>query len=111
MIEIKKVTKTYGGGTDSEFQALERASALPSRTANSYRSWVLPDQGKSTLMHILGALDTPSSGTIFSTEKTCSTLSDDQLADIRGKKSASSFSHSTSCPNHGTAKRITPPYI
>jgi len=39
--------------------------------------------GKSTLMHILGALDTPTSGTYFLDGKDVSTLSDDALADIR----------------------------
>jgi len=39
--------------------------------------------GKSTLMHILGCLDTPSSGNYMLDGTDVSTLSDDQLADIR----------------------------
>src|SRR3989344_1247847 len=39
--------------------------------------------GKSTLMHIIGALDTPTSGTYTLDGKDVSTLSDDELADIR----------------------------
>lgn len=42
--------------------------------------------GKSTLMHILGALDSPTSGTYFLDGKNVSTLSDDELADIRKDK-------------------------
>lgn len=42
--------------------------------------------GKSTLMHILGALDTPTSGTYFLDNKDMSTLSEDALADIRREK-------------------------
>ena len=43
--------------------------------------------GKSTLMHVLGALDTPTSGTRFLTaSKTVSKLSKDQLAEIEIKK-------------------------
>ncbi len=42
--------------------------------------------GKSTLMHILGALDTPTDGTYLLDGKNVSTLSDDQLADIRKDK-------------------------
>lgn len=42
--------------------------------------------GKSTLMHILGALDTPTSGTYRLGGKDVSALSDDQLADIRKEK-------------------------
>jgi len=39
--------------------------------------------GKSTLMHILGALDTPTSGGYSFDDRDLSTLSDDELADIR----------------------------
>ncbi|HUD04275.1 MAG TPA: ABC transporter ATP-binding protein, partial [Candidatus Paceibacterota bacterium] len=42
--------------------------------------------GKSTLMHILGALDTPTSGTYFLDNKDVSSLSDDELAEIRKNK-------------------------
>jgi putative ABC transport system ATP-binding protein len=42
--------------------------------------------GKSTLMHILGALDTPTSGTYFFDKQDVSKLSDDALADIRKDK-------------------------
>ena len=42
--------------------------------------------GKSTLMHILGALDTPTSGTYILDGKNVEKLSDDDLADIRNKK-------------------------
>lgn len=42
--------------------------------------------GKSTLMHILGALDTPTSGAYFLDGKDVSTLSEDELADIRRDK-------------------------
>ncbi len=42
--------------------------------------------GKSTLMHILGALDTPTSGTYVLDGENVEKLTDDQLADIRNKK-------------------------
>lgn len=42
--------------------------------------------GKSTLMHILGALDTPTSGTYNLDGQDVENLNDDQLADIRNKK-------------------------
>ncbi|MDD5731851.1 MAG: ABC transporter ATP-binding protein [Patescibacteria group bacterium] len=42
--------------------------------------------GKSTLMNILGALDTPTTGKYYLDEKDVSTLSDDELADIRKNK-------------------------
>jgi putative ABC transport system ATP-binding protein len=42
--------------------------------------------GKSTLMHILGALDTPSSGTYILDGENVEKLTDDELADIRNRK-------------------------
>ncbi|MBI3485538.1 ABC transporter ATP-binding protein [Candidatus Daviesbacteria bacterium] len=42
--------------------------------------------GKSTLMHLLGALDTPSSGSYILDGEEVEKLSDDQLADIRNRK-------------------------
>lgn len=42
--------------------------------------------GKSTLMHILGALDTPTSGTYILDGENVEHLTDDQLADIRNRK-------------------------
>lgn len=42
--------------------------------------------GKSTLMHILGALDTPTSGTYILDDENVGKLNDDELADIRNKK-------------------------
>lgn len=42
--------------------------------------------GKSTLMHILGALDTPTSGRYMLDGENVEKLSDDALADIRNKK-------------------------
>lgn len=42
--------------------------------------------GKSTLMHILGALDTPTSGQYILSGKEVSKLNDDELSELRGKK-------------------------
>lgn len=42
--------------------------------------------GKSTLMHLLGCLDTPTSGTYILDSENVESLTDDQLADIRNRK-------------------------
>lgn len=84
MIEIKNITKTYKTGSvetpvlkgisfdiqDGEFVAIMGPSG----------------SGKSTLMHILGALDSPTSGEYYLDGKDVSKLSEDELAKIRRDK-------------------------
>lgn len=81
MIEIKNITKTYHTG-DIDFQALKGAS-FTIKDGEFVAIMGPSGSGKSTLMHILGALDNPTSGTYFLDGKDVSTLSDDELADIR----------------------------
>ncbi|MDD5050693.1 MAG: ABC transporter ATP-binding protein [Candidatus Pacebacteria bacterium] len=84
MIEIKDVTKTYSSG-DLAFQALRGVSFTIAD--GEFVAIMGPSgSGKSTLMHILGALDTPTSGKYFLDGKDVSTLTDDELADIRRDK-------------------------
>ena len=84
MIEIKDITKIYNTGA-VEFYALKGVSF--EINDGEFLAIMGPSgSGKSTLMHILGALDTPSGGKYFLDGKDVSTLSDDELADIRREK-------------------------
>ena len=84
MIEIKNITKTYGSG-DTAFQALKGVSF--SIKDGEFVAIMGPSgSGKSTLMHILGCLDTPTSGTYFLDDKDVSKMNDEELADIRRDK-------------------------
>ncbi|KKT35664.1 MAG: ABC transporter related protein [Parcubacteria group bacterium GW2011_GWA2_44_12] len=85
MIKITNITKTYHTGGDIAFHALKGVTF--SIGNGEFVAIMGPSgSGKSTLMHILGALDTPSSGTYALDGKDVSTLSEDELADIRGEK-------------------------
>ena len=81
MIELTDVTKTYST-SDVLFQAL-RGISFAIKDGEFVAIMGPSGSGKSTLMHILGALDTPTSGTYFLDGKDVSTLSDNELADIR----------------------------
>lgn len=84
MIEIKNVTKTYITG-DVKFQALCGMSFRIDE--GEFVAIMGPSgSGKSTLMHILGALDTPTTGTYYLEGRNVSTLDEDHLADIRKNK-------------------------
>ena len=84
MIEITNVTKTYTSG-DVAFQAL-KGETFTINNGEFVAIMGPSGSGKSTLMHILGALDTPSSGTYFLDHKDVSMLTEDELADIRKDK-------------------------
>jgi putative ABC transport system ATP-binding protein len=84
MIEVTDITKTYGEG-DTAFQALKGVSFTIED--GEFVAIMGPSgSGKSTLMHILGCLDTPTSGTYFLDGKDVSQMDDEQLADIRKDK-------------------------
>ena len=84
MIEIKNVSKVYKVG-EIETRALNGVSFNISE--GDFVAIMGPSgSGKSTLMHILGALDTPTSGTYTLNGKDVSNLNDDELADIRSEK-------------------------
>src|SRR3990167_3157091 len=84
MIDVKNITKIYKTG-DIEFQAL-RGVSFTIKDGEFVAIMGPSGSGKSTLMHILGCLDTPTSGTYFLDGKDISTMKDDQLADIRKDK-------------------------
>lgn len=81
MIEVKNVTKTYFSG-DASFEAL-RGVTFTINDGEFVAIMGPSGSGKSTLMHILGALDTPTSGKYLLDGRDVSTMSDDELADIR----------------------------
>jgi putative ABC transport system ATP-binding protein len=84
MIEIKNITKVYGTG-DMALQALKGVSFTIED--GEFVAIMGPSgSGKSTLMHILGCLDTPTSGTYHLDGKDVSKLTDEELADIRKDK-------------------------
>lgn len=84
MIECTNINKTYVNG-DVETVVLKNISFKINK--GEFVAITGPSgSGKSTMMHIIGALDTPTSGQYLLDGKDVSTLSDNALADIRKDK-------------------------
>jgi len=84
MIEVTDITKTYRMG-DVEVNALRGISFLVN-DGEMIAIMGPSGSGKSTLMNTLGCLDKPTSGSYKLDGLETSSLSDDQLAEIRNKK-------------------------
>ncbi|HIC91017.1 MAG TPA: ABC transporter ATP-binding protein [Syntrophaceae bacterium] len=84
MIEVKDIEKIYRVG-DHQIRALRGVSFHMERE-QMVAVMGSSGSGKSTLMYILGCLDRPTSGTYFLEGTDVSSLSDDQLAEIRNRK-------------------------
>lgn len=83
LIEVRDLTKVYGEGA-----AVVKALAGVTLTIEQGEFVTITGSsgsGKSTLMHLLGCLDTPTSGSYKLSGQEVSTLSKDQLADARGR--------------------------
>lgn len=84
IIELKKVSKTYGSGA-AEAKAVSEVSMTVERG-----SWVAimgpSGHGKSTLLQLIGGLDRPSAGCIVLDGLGLGTLDAAELAAVRGKK-------------------------
>ena len=109
MIEVKNITKIYNTG-DIEFKALDGVS-FEIKDGEFVAIMGPSGSGKSTLMHILGALDIPTSGTYFLDGKDVSTLSDDQLADIRKDKIGFVFQSFNLLPRTTVLRNVMLPLV
>ena len=109
MIEVKNITKTYGFG-DTAFQALKGVTF--SINDGEFVAIMGPSgSGKSTLMHILGCLDTPTSGEYLLDRKDVSKLSDEELADIRREKVGFVFQSFNLLPRTTVLRNVMLPLV
>jgi putative ABC transport system ATP-binding protein len=110
MIEVRDVTKTYKSDGAVDFKALCGVSF--SIKDGEFVAIMGPSgSGKSTLMHILGALDTPTSGKYFFDSKDVSKLSDDELADIRRDKIGFVFQSFNLLPRATVLRNVMLPLV
>ena len=84
LIQVTDICKVYNPG-ENEVRALDHVSL--SIDKGEYVAIIgQSGSGKSTLMNMLGCLDVPSSGTYILNGTDVSSLSDDELSDIRNQE-------------------------
>lgn len=109
MIECKNITKTYKSEA-GETNALKGVSFIIED--GEFIAIMGPSgSGKSTLMHILGALDSPTSGEYLFDRRDVAELSDDDLADIRKNKIGFVFQSFNLLPRATVIRNVVLPLI
>lgn len=109
ILEVKNVSKIYQleGVT---VKALDGVSLKIKR--GEFAAIIGPSgSGKSTLMHLIGALDTPTSGQIFIGSKEIGHLSQAQLAQIRNRKIGFVFQQFNLLPKTSAIHNVEIPLI
>ncbi len=85
VMKLQDISKTYVMGEGIEVRALVDIDLIVRE--NSFMSILGPSgSGKSTLLHIMGLLDSPTSGQRYIDGVETSTMNEDEQAGIRGQK-------------------------
>jgi putative ABC transport system ATP-binding protein len=109
LLELRNVTKLYRLG-EEEIRALDNVSL--DIEAGEFISIIGPSgSGKSTLMHILGCLDTPTSGTIRLDGVMIHDASPRQLAAIRNRKIGFVFQFFNLLPKLNVLQNVELPMV
>jgi putative ABC transport system ATP-binding protein len=110
LIQLIDITKRYQLDDDEYYQALNGVS-IDIQEGEFITIMGPSGSGKSTLMHILGALDTPTSGKHLFKGRDISSFTEDQLAEIRNKEIGFVFQAFNLLPRTTVAKNIERPML
>ena len=109
MIELRGIGKTYRLG-DSEFAALQDITLDIAR--NEYVALTgTSGSGKSTMMNILGCLDTPTQGRYTLDGESVEGLDEGRLADVRNRKIGFIFQNFYLMPRISALDNVAQPLI
>ncbi len=109
LVEVKDMCKIYNPG-ENEVRALDHVNV--SIDENEFVAIIgHSGSGKSTLMNMLGCLDIPTSGSYFLHGQDVSSLSDDELSDIRNREIGFIFQGFNLIPNLTAEENVELPLI
>ena len=108
-VVVKGVSKVFSSG-DSKIYALNNVSFSIGR--GEFAAIVGPSgSGKSSLMHILGTIDTPTTGEVYIDGIATSKMNGDQLAEFRNKKLGFVFQAFNLVPGLDAQKNVELPLM
>jgi putative ABC transport system ATP-binding protein len=109
LISFENIKKIYKTG-DTTYEALKGISLEIEK--NEFVAIMGPSgSGKSTTMHIMGALDTPTSGTYLLNGTNITNYTEDQLAEIRNKEIGFVFQAFNLLPRTSVIKNVERPMM
>src|SRR5215218_2648103 len=109
LIQLEQVTKIYDSG-ENAVQALAGIDVAVQR--GEFASIIGPSgSGKSTLMHILGCLDTPTSGKYWLDGQDVAEMSNRELARVRNQKIGFVFQTFNLLPRATILKNVELPLL
>lgn len=109
VIKLDKIVKNYKVGNQ-----IVRALRSVSLTINRGEYVAImgaSGSGKSTMMNVIGCLDTPTSGTYILSNSDVSHLSDDELAEIRNKEIGFVFQTFNLLPRNSALENVMLPLV
>ncbi|AKB56802.1 ABC transporter ATP-binding protein [Methanosarcina barkeri] len=108
IIELKNLTKIYKNGM--EFRALDNANLKIKK--GEFVAIVGPSgSGKSTLMHMIGLLDTPSSGTLMIDGRDVTNMSDKERSEMRNRMLGFVFQYHHLLPDFTALENVIMPLL
>ena len=108
IIELKNLTKVYKNGV--EFRALDNANLRIKK--GEFVAIVGPSgSGKSTLMHLIGLLDTPSSGTLLIDGRDVTKMSDKERSAMRNRMLGFIFQYHHLLPDFTALENVMMPLL
>jgi lipoprotein-releasing system ATP-binding protein len=109
VLESRGLRKNFGSG-DKKLEVLTDAN-LELREGEMVAIVAPSGAGKSTLLHLLGALDTPTSGTVYFANKAIETNQDAALAEFRNRAVGFLWQRHQLLPDFTAAENVAMPLL